>query len=60
MFLVFDVMQIMGLLICFLYLQMEEMNKFVLDFVVIVIKEKYMFGKCENLLVLIVVLEVMN
>lgn len=55
-----DVMQTMGSSICSLHSQMEEMNKLVSDLAVIATKEKYMLGKCENLLASTAVLEVMN
>ncbi|CAN7060236.1 hypothetical protein IGI04_016012 [Brassica rapa subsp. trilocularis] len=53
-----DVMQTMGSSICSLHSQMEEMNKLVSDLAVIATKEKYMLGKCENLLASTAVLEI--
>lgn len=48
----------MGSSICSLHSQMEEMNKLVSDLAVIATKEKYMLGKCENLLASTAVLEI--
>ncbi|KAL0774134.1 hypothetical protein Bca101_039285 [Brassica carinata] len=53
-----DVMQTMGSSICSLHSQMEEMNKLVSDLAVIAAKEKYMLGKCENLLASTAVMEI--
>ncbi|CAG7907076.1 unnamed protein product [Brassica rapa] len=53
-----DVMQTMGSSICSLHSQMEEMNKLVSDLAVIATKEKYMLGKCENILASTPVLEI--
>ncbi|KAH0929730.1 hypothetical protein HID58_015457 [Brassica napus] len=53
-----DVMQTMGSSICSLHSQMEEMNKLVSDLAVIATKEKYMLGKCENLLASTAVMEI--
>ncbi|CAH8367100.1 unnamed protein product [Eruca vesicaria subsp. sativa] len=53
-----DVMQNMGSSICSLHSKMEEMNKLVSNLAVIATKEKYMLGKCENLLASTAVMEV--
>ncbi|KAL0741242.1 hypothetical protein Bca4012_082755 [Brassica carinata] len=53
-----DVMQTMGSSICSLHSQMEEMNKLVSGLAVIATKEKFMVGKCENLLASTAVMEI--
>lgn len=55
-----DVMQTMGSSIYSLHSQMEEMNKLVSDLAVVATKEKFMLGKCENLLASTAVMEVSN
>ncbi|XP_056865242.1 QWRF motif-containing protein 4 isoform X2 [Raphanus sativus] len=53
-----DVMQTMGSSIYSLHSQMEEMNKLVSDLAVVATKEKFMLGKCENLLASTAVMEI--